>query len=388
MAREDMIRQDMQLVGTYNAIFEPTIKQLAKTERELSRAEKEWKKQGGQRICTMVNKTGAEYTAKSPYWTAVEDLRATVQGLRNQLGLTPTGLNKARAKSVPMGGTSKLEQLLSEAKSHAEEHAAQYQREVDGFVEATLSGENGLCEDAVLACRRYVSDLDTGKWEFRAEPANEIIAIIETMICHQQGEFLDATPLRGTPFLLLPYHKFIVYNIMGFYLPDTKIRRFKEAVDFIPRKNVKTTFAAALAFALALYERASGSKVYEVGGALKQALEGFDFLKYNCTRLGVTVKDEPETGLRIIDNNMERSISGDVGDGMISINALAANPDKQDSFNCNIVIADEAHTYKSPQQYQILKDATKAYTNKLVIIISSNGPNARVFLLLHLELCR
>ena len=66
MAREDMIRQDMQLVGTYNAIFEPTIKQLAKTERELSRAEKEWKKQGGQRICTMVNKTGAEYTATSP----------------------------------------------------------------------------------------------------------------------------------------------------------------------------------------------------------------------------------------------------------------------------------------------------------------------------------
>ena len=381
MAREDMIRQDMQLVGTYNAIFEPTIKQLAKTERELSRAEKEWKKQGGQRICTMVNKTGAEYTAKSPYWTAVEDLRATVQGLRNQLGLTPTGLNKARAKSVPMGGASKLEQLLSESKSHAEEHAAQYQREVDSFVEATLSGENGLCEDAVLACKRYVSDLDTGKWEFRTEPANEIIAIIETMICHQQGEFLDATPLRGTPFLLLPYHKFIVYNIMGFYLPGTKIRRFKEAVDFIPRKNVKTTFAAALAFALALYERASGSKVYEVGGALKQALEGFDFLKYNCTRLGVTVKDEPETGLRIIDNNMERSISGDVGDGMISINALAANPDKQDSFNCNIVIADEAHTYKSPQQYQILKDATKAYTNKLVIIISSNGPNARGFLL-------
>lgn len=317
MAREDMIRQDMQLVGTYNAIFEPTIKQLAKTERELSRAEKEWKKQGGQRICTMVNKTGAEYTAKSPYWTAVEDLRATVQGLRNQLGLTPTGLNKARAKSVPMGGTSKLEQLLSEAKSHAEQHGAQYAREVDRFVESVLSGEAGLCEDAVLACRRYVSDLDTGKWEFRAEPANEIIAIIETLICHQQGEFLDATPLRGTPFLLLPYHKFIVYNIMGFYLPGTKIRRFKEAVDFIPRKNVKTTFAAALAFALALYERASGSKVYEVGGALKQALEGFDFLKYNCARLGVTVKDEPETGLRIIDNNMERSISGDVGDGNV-----------------------------------------------------------------------
>ena len=384
-----MIRKDMELVGTYGAIFEPTIKQLAKTERELSRAEKEWKKQGGQRVCTMVNKTGAEYTAKSPYWTAVEDLRATVQGLRNQLGLTPTGLNRARSKLQPAAaGNSKIEQLLASAHEYAIEHAAQYQRDVDAFVSSVLSGESGLCEDAVLACKRYVADLDSGKWEFRSEPANDIIAIIETMMCHQQGEFLDATPLRGTPFLLLPYHKFIVYNIMGFYLPDTKIRRFKEAVDFIPRKNVKTTFAASLAAALAMYERASGSKVYEVGGALKQALEGFDFLKYNFNRLGVTVKDDPNQGLRIIDNNMERSISGDIGDGMISINALAANPDKQDSFNCNIVIADEAHTYKSPQQYQILKDATKAYTNKLVIIISSNGPNARGFLLGHLDYCR
>lgn len=389
MAREDMIRQDMQLVGTYNEIFEPTIKQLAKTERELSRAEKEWKAQGGQRVCTMVNKTGAEYTAKSPYWSAVEDLRATVQSLRNQLGLTATGLNKARAKNIqPASGQSRLERMLEDAHSHAIEHAAQYQRDVDGFVQSVLSGESGLCEDAVLACKRYVSDLDTGKWEFRAEPANDIIAIIESMICHQQGEFLDATPLRGTPFLLLPYHKFIVYNVMGFYLPGTKIRRFKEAVDFIPRKNVKTTFAAALAFALALYERESGSKVYAVGGALRQTKEVFLFLKYNLARLRITTDDDPVQGLRVIDNNAERSISGDIGSGMVSIDALAANPDKQDSFNCNIVIADEAHTYKSPQQYQILKDATKAYTNKLVIVISSNGPHARGFLLGHLEYCR
>lgn len=65
---------------------------------------------------------------------------------------------------------------------------------------------------------------------------------------------------------------------------------------------------------------------------------------------------------------MERSITGDIGeDGFISINALASSVDKQDSFNCNIVIADEMHTYKSAKQYQVLKDATKAYTNKLVI---------------------
>ena len=95
-------------------------------------------------------------------------------------------------------------------------------------------------------------------------------------------------------------------------------------MDFVPRKNIKTTFAAALAWALALYERRSGSKVYEVGGALKQALEGFDFLRYNLKRERLTVDDDPVGGLRIINNNMERSITGDIGeDGFISINALA-----------------------------------------------------------------
>ncbi len=381
MGREAMIRADMESVGTYNEIFEPSIRQLAKLERELSRAEKAWRAAGGQMVAELVNKTGGRYTAKDPHYTVVEQLRTNIQALRNQLGLTPTGLKRARQKAAQTEGrVSPLEELLDLAHEYALEHAAAYGAEVDAYVDACLSGEKLVCPEIVQACQRFRRDLQNPKWDFRPEPANEIIAIIETTICHRQGEFLDATPLRGTPFYLLPYHKFIVYNIMGFYLTGTKERRFKEALDFVPRKNIKTTFAAALAWALALHGRQSGAKVYEVGGALKQALEGFDFLVYNLRRGKLTVDDDPVSGLRIINNNMERSISGDVGeDGYISINALAANVDKQDSFNCNIVIADEMHTYKSAKQYQVLKDATKAYTNKLIIGISSGGEYATGF---------
>lgn len=382
MGREAMIRADMESVGTYNVIFEPTIRQLAKLERELSKAEKAWRAAGGQMVAELVNKTGGHYTAKDPNYVVVDQLRGNVQALRNQLGLTPTAFKrvKQKADALSAGQKSPIESLLEAAQDHALEHAAQYMEEVDGYVDACLSGEERVCPEIVQACQRYRRDLQNPKWEFRPEPANEIISIIETTICHRQGEFLDATPLRGTPFLLLPYHKFIVYNVVGFYLAGTKERRFKEALDFVPRKNIKTTFAAALAWALALQGRQSGAKVYAVGGALKQALEGFDFLVYNLRRSKLTVDDEPVTGLRIINNNMERSISGDVGeDGYISINALASSVDKQDSFNCNIVIADEMHTYKSAKQYQVLKDATKAYTNKLVIGISSGGELATGF---------
>ena len=391
MGREAMIRADMESVGLYSPIYDGTIRQLAKTERELSRAEKAWRAAGGKMVAELVNKTGATYTAKDPNYAVVDQLRKDVLALRTQLGLTPTGFARAkrRKKVIATETDGRLESLLSAAREHAVEHAAEYSEQVDGYVSGVLSGELLVCEEIRQACQRYIDDLASGKWEFRAEPANEIIAIIETMICHQKGQFLDATPLRGTTFYLLPYHKFIVYNIMGFYVPGTQERRFKEALDFVPRKNIKTTFAAALAWALALYESLSASTVYVVGGALKQAMQSFDFLRYNIKRERLTVDDDPVNGLRIIDNNMEHSISGDVGDGgYLSINALASSVDNQDSFNANIVIADEMHTYKSAKQYQVLKDATKSYTNKLVIGISSGGDLAEGFCARRVDYCR
>lgn len=391
MGREAMIKADMEAVGTYSPIFDKAIKSLAKQERELAKAEKVWRDNGGKMVAELVNKTGATYTAKDPHYAVVDQLRKDILAQRAQLGLTPKSLKAMKAKLADSGAPkrSRLDELLEEAREFAVEHAAEYQAAVDGYVSGVLSGEIVSCEEIVLSCQRYMRDLENPKWEFRSEPACEVVAIIETMMCHQQGEFMDGTPLRGSPFKLLPYHLFIVFNIMGFYVAGTQLRRFTEAQDFIPRKNIKTTFAAALAWALALYYASSGSKVYEVGGALKQALEGFDFISYNVRRLRLTVADDPENGLRIINNNVEHSITGDVGDaGFISINALAASTDKQDSFNCNIVIADEEHTYKDPRQYQVLKDATKAYSNKLVIGISSGGKLAHGFLARRVEYCR
>lgn len=393
MGREAMIKADMEAVGVYSPVFDKAIHDLAKAERALSRAEKAWKANGGQMVAQLVNKTGGSYTAKDPYFAVVEQMRKDITSMRNQLGLTPAGLSRTRAKLAnaarEKSDGSRIEQLLQEAEAYAQEHGGDFLAEVESYVGECVSGTRNVCPEIRQACERYLRDRDNPKWEFRQEQADEVIAIIETTVCHQQGEFLDATPLRGKPFLLLPYHKFIIYNILGFYKSGTNERRFKEALDFVPRKNIKTTFAAALAWALALVERRSGSKVYEVGGALKQALEGFDFIRYNIRRMHLSVEDDPVAGLRVVNNNMEHSISGDVGEeGFISINALAASTDKQDSFNANIIIADELHTYKSAKQYQVLKDATKAYTNKLVIGISSGGDLAQGFCARRVEYCR
>ena len=256
---------------------------------------------------------------------------------------------------------------------------------VRAYVRSALTGPT--CPEIRQAAERMVNDLSDTRWDFRPEVPNLVISIIETMLCHKQGERLDASPLRGEPFLLLSYHKFCVFNILGFYKTGTEERRFKEAFIFVPRKNVKTTFCASLAWALGLVERLSGAKIYIVGAAMRQANEAFSFLVYNMHRLGLTSDEDPD-GLRVLDNNAERSISGQVGDGSLEIHALPSNPDAQDALNANIILADELHAYKSAKQYNVLKEATKAYTNKLVIGISTAGDRERSFCGDRLKYCR
>lgn len=233
---------------------------------------------------------------------------------------------------------------------------------------------------------RFFSDLDNPEYWMDSKAPEFCIQIIEKTICHQQGEKLDGTPLRGTPFKLEPFHKFIVYNLVGFKLRGTDVVRFHEALIFIPRKNIKTSFAAALSWALSLLYRRSGSKTYIASAALMQSLESFNFLDYNVRRMGEDAKSGGS--VKIIDNNNEHSMEATLPDGSFFIRALAANPDAQDSLNCNIAICDEIHAFKTPKQYNLFKEAMKAYTNKLLIGISTAGDNEQAFLGQRLKYCR
>lgn len=254
------------------------------------------------------------------------------------------------------------------------------------YAESIRSGQKVACEELQQAVDRFFRDLENPAYEVDHKGPGFCIGIIEKTFCHQQGEKLDGTPLRGTPFQLQPFQKFIIYNVVGFRRVGTEITRFHEALIYIPRKNGKTGFSAALAWALSLWYRKSGSKVYITSAALMQSLESFNFIKYNIERMGENQKDGG--AVKIIDNNNEHSFEASLPDGSFFIRALAANPDAQDSLNCNIAIADEIHAFKKPKQYNLFKEAMKAYTNKLMIGISTAGDNEQAFLGQRLRYCR
>lgn len=255
--------------------------------------------------------------------------------------------------------------------------AVQYAQDVvDGKI---IAGNN------VLECKRFLDDLKRDDLELHTKEPDLVCNIIERFMVHKQGESIDGEPLMNKPMLLQPWQIFCVYNLIGFYYKGTKERRYKEAFIFIPRKSGKTMFIAALSFALAILERRSGSIIYIVAASQKQACESFNDILYTLRYRGM-IDD-----FRVLNNNAEHSINYQFTDadgrpdGSIHIEALASNPDAQDSFNCNIAIADEVHAFKKSAQYNRFKEAMKAYTNKLMIGITTAGDNINSFCYRRLE---
>lgn len=259
-------------------------------------------------------------------------------------------------------------------------------KEINDYANSISNGKKIACIELKQAVDRFLADIKSDDYWIDHNAAEFVIKIIESTIYHKQGEALDGTPLMGKPLKLEPWEKFIIYNLVGIKNKDSDITKYHEALIFIPRKNGKTILSAALVWALSLLYRKSGSKAYIASAGLMQSLESFNDIKYNIIRM----KEDTKHGGSIVikDNTFEHSITAPLIDGSIYIRALAANPDAQDSLNANLCICDEIHAFKSPKQMNLFRECQKAYTNKLLIGISTAGDNELGFLGKRLEYCR
>lgn len=256
--------------------------------------------------------------------------------------------------------------------------AKHYAERAIEYAQKVKSGKIIIGADAVNACKRFLKDLKRKDLEFRPKQADAAVSLMEGMFVHRKGEALDGTPLLGKPFALDDWEIFCVYNLLGFWIKGTEERRYKEALIMTGRKNGKTSFIASFSFAVAIIQRHSGSTIYVVAAALKQAMESFQFIIFSLKYKGI-IDD-----FQVKDNSFEHSIKytfykNGVPDGEIEIQIMASNPDAQDSFNCNFAIADEVAAYKKASQYNRFKEAQAAYTNRLMIGITTAGDNMNSF---------
>ena len=250
------------------------------------------------------------------------------------------------------------------------------------YANGVIDGSIVANKDRVLACQRFINDLEDDRWEFKYKNVKFVISIIESTFVHIKG------PAKGQPFKLEPWQKFICVNLAGFYIKGTDERRFKEAFIFLPRKNSKTFFASALGWALALLSIKEYATMYVIATKLDRALEAFENIRENIEYMGEREK------FKVLDNNSEHSIARNfygadgLKTGSMKIQALASDAKRADGLNAPLFILDELHGYKSANDYYVYKQAMKAYINKLLIGITTAGTDMNSFCYQRLLYCQ
>ena len=105
--------------------------------------------------------------------------------------------------------------------------AKRYKKTAIQYAEDVISGKIIAGKEIIDACQRFMGDLQRDDIVLKEKDPDFVCGIIEKLFVHNQGEDMDGNSLRGKPLLLQPWQVFCVYNLVGFYLKGTQIRRYK-----------------------------------------------------------------------------------------------------------------------------------------------------------------
>ena len=108
---------------------------------------------------------------------------------------------------------------------------------VDGlkqYAQDMIDGKTIANEYRIKAAKRLLRVLDDPRYEFKPQPAQFVIQIIETTFVHIKG------PARGKPYLLEPWQKFCAANLAGGYYKGPNERPYRGAFLFLPPLRLLT----------------------------------------------------------------------------------------------------------------------------------------------------
>lgn len=218
-----------------------------------------------------------------------------------------------------------------------------------------------------LACKRQLDDLAKQKraeWPYRFDKAaGERICAFMSMMVHVKGKW------ARQKIKLEPWQCFIWSTVFGWLKKQTGKRRFKEVYAEIPRKNSKSTQAAAVGDYMLTADGEEGAECYSGATTEDQALEVFrpawemvnknpEFKNYYGLDLGGTYKN-PKSVYCVPSSGRFAPLIGKPGEGS--------------SPSCAIV--DEYHEHKTSVQYDAMKTGQGAREQPLLLVITTAGTN-------------
>ena len=228
-------------------------------------------------------------------------------------------------------------------------------KEYNRYVQDVLDGKILACEDIILACRRYREWYDRDDIYFDTDDVDRRIRLV-SKLKHFKGKS------NGMPFILLPYQQFIFAGIFGWKWTETGLRVTRNVLIFMGRKNGKTSLASAICLTQILLDNNNGQEIDFIASTGAQARLGFDMTKNYAESI------DPAGLLftRYRDSIKMPSTKSEID---------VRNSDAMtlDGLGSSTFIADEAHSYKTPDLWHVLKSSQGFQTQPLAICISTAG---------------
>ena len=197
------------------------------------------------------------------------------------------------------------------------------------------------------------------KYYFDEEAADKAVKFIETYLTHTKGE------LAKKPFILQEYQKEQIIRPLFGWKNEDGTRKYRTAFVFLPRKNGKSTLAAAIILTLLYLDNEFGAEYYSAANDREQAS-----LVFECAK-------------SMIENNPKLLNYVDIFKKSIVYNAqgsfyksLSSETSTKHGFNVSGAIYDELHAMRddgTENLWQVLETATGARRSPIMIAITTAG---------------
>lgn len=227
-------------------------------------------------------------------------------------------------------------------------------RRATKYAKDIVAGKIPACRMTLLACQRFLSDLESKTFVFNRDRAERFCEFVELMP-HVKGKW------AGTLLKLEPWQSFIFVNLFGFEHKNG-LRRFRRSFVFVPRKNGKTATAAPLGLGMLTIEAEPGSEIYCGATSEMQADEVFRPAKAMAERARGFKQN---FGIQIAASSIFRD------DGLSFFKKLIGKPGEGQSPYC--AIHDEYHEHKTSEQVDSMDTGMGARQEPLQFIITTAG---------------
>ena len=193
-------------------------------------------------------------------------------------------------------------------------------------------------------------------WEYDSHKANHAIEFVENYCKHSKGK------MGGKPFILEVWQKALVAATFGIVHKISGLRKYKEVLLVVARKNGKSTLAAGIGLYMQLADGEPGAEIYACAIKKDQAkiiwLESKRMVKKSKSLLR---RVKPLVGELVADFN----------DSFFK--PLGRDSDSLDGLNVHCALLDEIHAWTDKNLYDVIVDGTTAREEPLIFITTTAG---------------